>query len=213
MRGAGRCPCRPADGCRRNPQLRCPCSVIATTLAMSQFRRSPDRVDPLEPTGCHHAPTRCDRLRLPIVSSLTRLVTRGGPRAERLWAVIIVGLLGSTVRGQAPARPPVIDVHVHSTNTSPQQALERMKSLNIRFLSRLQPRERPAAMGQRARRHSVFARAGLSLRRWAGTDHGSPLLLQRDPASRRDLVNGRTEGRTYQSVQRTLTSILGDVTG
>ena len=44
-------------------------------------------------------------------------------------AVIIVGLLGSTVRGQAPARPPVIDVHVHSTNTSPQQALERMKSL------------------------------------------------------------------------------------
>ena len=48
--------------------------------------------------------------------------------------VIIIGLLGSTATGQAPARPPVIDVHVHSTNTSPQQALERMKSLNIRFL-------------------------------------------------------------------------------
>jgi hypothetical protein len=47
--------------------------------------------------------------------------------------VIIIGLLGSTPAGQAPARPPVIDVHVHSTNTSPQQALERMKSLNIRF--------------------------------------------------------------------------------
>ena len=51
-----------------------------------------------------------------------------------IWPVVIIGLLGSTVTGQAPARPPVIDVHVHSTNTSPQQALERMKSLNIRFL-------------------------------------------------------------------------------
>jgi hypothetical protein len=49
-------------------------------------------------------------------------------------AVVAIGLLGSTVIGQAPARPPVIDVHVHSTNTSPQQALARMKSLNIRFL-------------------------------------------------------------------------------
>jgi len=49
-------------------------------------------------------------------------------------AVIIIGLLGSTATGQAPARPPVVDVHVHSTNTSPQQALERMKFLNIRFL-------------------------------------------------------------------------------
>ena len=49
-------------------------------------------------------------------------------------AVMIVGWLGSTATGQAPARPPVIDVHVHSTNTSPQQALDRMKSLNIRFL-------------------------------------------------------------------------------
>jgi hypothetical protein len=51
-----------------------------------------------------------------------------------IWPVVIIGLLGSTVAGQAPARPPVIDVHVHSTNTSPQQALDRMKSLNIRFL-------------------------------------------------------------------------------
>ena len=51
-----------------------------------------------------------------------------------VWPVVIISLLGSTVTGQAPVRPPVIDVHVHSTNTSPQQALERMKSLNIRFL-------------------------------------------------------------------------------
>jgi len=49
-------------------------------------------------------------------------------------SVIVIGLLGSTVTGQTPARPPVIDVHVHSTNTSPQQAMERMKLLNIRFL-------------------------------------------------------------------------------
>jgi len=33
-----------------------------------------------------------------------------------------------------PAHPPVIDMHVHSTNTSPQQALARMKALNIRYL-------------------------------------------------------------------------------
>ena len=49
-------------------------------------------------------------------------------------SIIAVGWLGSTAAGQAPPRPPIIDVHVHSTNTSPQQALERMKSLNIRFL-------------------------------------------------------------------------------
>jgi uncharacterized protein len=51
-----------------------------------------------------------------------------------VWPFIIIGLFGATVTGQAPARPPVIDVHVHSTNTSPQQALDRMKSLNIRFV-------------------------------------------------------------------------------
>jgi hypothetical protein len=28
----------------------------------------------------------------------------------------------------------VIDMHVHSTNTTPREALERMKSLNIRYL-------------------------------------------------------------------------------
>ena len=52
-------------------------------------------------------------------------------------SVIVAVLLGSTAVGQAPQAPPhfpVIDVHLHSTNTSPQQALERMKSLNIRFL-------------------------------------------------------------------------------
>jgi hypothetical protein len=48
--------------------------------------------------------------------------------------VIGVWLLRAITVGQAPTRPPVIDVHVHSTNTSPQQALDQMKSLNIRFL-------------------------------------------------------------------------------
>ena len=47
-------------------------------------------------------------------------------------SVIIILWLGATATSQP--RPPVIDVHVHSTNTSPQQALDRMKSLNIRFL-------------------------------------------------------------------------------
>jgi hypothetical protein len=66
-----------------------------------------------------------------MVWSLT--VARGG-LVGNVSTVVIIGLLGSTVTGQAPAPPPVIDVHVHSTNTTPQQALERMKSLNIRFL-------------------------------------------------------------------------------
>lgn len=43
-------------------------------------------------------------------------------------------LLALSTGGQAPTRPPVIDMHVHSTSTSPQQALDRMKALNIRYL-------------------------------------------------------------------------------
>ena len=45
----------------------------------------------------------------------------------------VAAVLAAPAAAQAP-RPPVIDVHVHGTNTSPQQALDRMKSLNIRFL-------------------------------------------------------------------------------
>jgi hypothetical protein len=49
--------------------------------------------------------------------------------------VVVFGVLAITVVGQAlPTRPPVIDMHVHSTNTTPQQALDRMKQLNIRYL-------------------------------------------------------------------------------
>jgi uncharacterized protein len=55
--------------------------------------------------------------------------------------LISAGLSLALVRGLAshqpqpdPVHPPVIDVHVHSTNTSPQQALARMKALNLRYL-------------------------------------------------------------------------------
>lgn len=46
----------------------------------------------------------------------------------------IIGVAATVIAGQSPSAPPVIDVHVHSTNTSPEQALARMKALNIRFL-------------------------------------------------------------------------------
>ena len=49
--------------------------------------------------------------------------------------VMLVSQLISTAAGQSPSpRPPVIDMHVHSTSTSPQETLARMKSLNIRSL-------------------------------------------------------------------------------
>ena len=50
-------------------------------------------------------------------------------------ALVIGGLTVPTAFTQTVAtRPPVIDVHVHSTNTSPQDAVARMKSLNVRYL-------------------------------------------------------------------------------
>lgn len=52
-----------------------------------------------------------------------------------LFAIATAGISASVMSAQSTmARPPVIDVHVHSTNTSPQDALERMKVLNIRYL-------------------------------------------------------------------------------
>jgi hypothetical protein len=51
-----------------------------------------------------------------------------------LVSVLVVGIVTPVTVGQGPAHPPVIDVHVHSTNTTPQQALDRMKALNIRLL-------------------------------------------------------------------------------
>jgi hypothetical protein len=55
--------------------------------------------------------------------------------AARLTVTVaILGGVGMAIVGQAPAHPPVIDVHVHSANTTPEQALERMKQLNIRYL-------------------------------------------------------------------------------
>jgi hypothetical protein len=51
-----------------------------------------------------------------------------------LLALVMGGGFAVGVNGQSALRPPVIDVHVHSTNTSPQQTLERMKALNIRYV-------------------------------------------------------------------------------
>jgi hypothetical protein len=51
-------------------------------------------------------------------------------------AIALVALtLATPATGQSGSpRLPVIDVHVHSMNTSPQEALERMKALNVRYL-------------------------------------------------------------------------------
>jgi hypothetical protein len=48
--------------------------------------------------------------------------------------VVFFGVIGTTLAGQAPAHPPVIDVHVHSTNTTPDQVREKMTQLNIRYV-------------------------------------------------------------------------------
>lgn len=50
-----------------------------------------------------------------------------------LACLTLTALPPQAVTGQSP-RPPVIDVHVHSTNTSPQEELERMKAMNIRYV-------------------------------------------------------------------------------
>ena len=47
-------------------------------------------------------------------------------------AMLFVGGFGTAVNTQV--RPPVIDIHVHSTNTTPREAKERMDTLNIRYL-------------------------------------------------------------------------------
>ena len=50
-----------------------------------------------------------------------------------LTFAVVMGLLGSAVVGQSSQpRPPVIDVHVHSTTTRPQN-LGRQESLNVRY--------------------------------------------------------------------------------
>jgi hypothetical protein len=49
-----------------------------------------------------------------------------------LTFAVVIGLLGSAPAGQSPPRPPVIDVHAHSTTTSPKN-VERLESLNVRF--------------------------------------------------------------------------------
>ena len=47
-------------------------------------------------------------------------------------AMLLVCGFGTAVNTQV--RPPVIDIHVHSTNTTPREAKQRMDALNIRYL-------------------------------------------------------------------------------
>jgi hypothetical protein len=47
-----------------------------------------------------------------------------------LWA-----LASPAAAQDAPRRPPVIDMHVHATNTTPDEVRERMRTLNVRYLS------------------------------------------------------------------------------
>jgi hypothetical protein len=50
-------------------------------------------------------------------------------------AAAILGGISATSAGQVMApRPPVIDMHVHSTSGSPQEQLARMNELNIRYV-------------------------------------------------------------------------------
>lgn len=52
---------------------------------------------------------------------------------HRFFVVCIAASTASGLPAQSD-RPPVIDVHVHSTNTTPVQELERMRALNIRYI-------------------------------------------------------------------------------
>jgi hypothetical protein len=50
-------------------------------------------------------------------------------------AFVLVGALVTIASSQSVSpRPPVIDMHVHSTNTSPQDQIARMKALNVRHV-------------------------------------------------------------------------------
>lgn len=52
--------------------------------------------------------------------------------SARFGLSVLAGLLASGVAAQTPARPPVIDMHVHSTTTSPKD-VARLESLNLRY--------------------------------------------------------------------------------
>jgi uncharacterized protein len=53
----------------------------------------------------------------------------------RLLSVLVsITALATPASGQDDrSRPPVIDMHVHSTNTTPREQLDRMEALNIRY--------------------------------------------------------------------------------
>ena len=55
-------------------------------------------------------------------------------RSSCAGAALALMTLAASAVTSGQSRPPVIDVHVHSTNTTPTDALNRMEALNIRFL-------------------------------------------------------------------------------
>jgi hypothetical protein len=59
--------------------------------------------------------------------------SRGGDMQRALVGVVIAGVFGSVPSVALAQRPPVIDMHVHSTTTSPA-ALATLDSLNVRYL-------------------------------------------------------------------------------
>jgi hypothetical protein len=48
-------------------------------------------------------------------------------------SIVVMGSATLAAAQPAPPRPPVIDMHVHSINTTPEEVLSRMKALNIRY--------------------------------------------------------------------------------
>ena len=50
-----------------------------------------------------------------------------------LAATLLFGISATGI-GQVAPRPPVIDMHVHSTSGSPEEQLARMTELNIRYI-------------------------------------------------------------------------------
>ena len=69
----------------------------------------------------------------------TTPVTTARPPSRAFYDVLaLVTALAVThaahAQPPATARPPVIDMHVHSTNVSPEQQLETMRAANVRFI-------------------------------------------------------------------------------
>jgi uncharacterized protein len=56
------------------------------------------------------------------------------PRCYYVFTLAALMVVAQGIDTTSQVRPPVIDVHVHSTNTTPREALQRMEALNIRYV-------------------------------------------------------------------------------